>query len=210
MRLKIGCKMVEEYFDIVNVEHYDVILGTPFLRKMGIILDFRSPGIIRIGKEVIPTGKVLFDELKSTDNNIATKGNIIQDSRVALDRERSQEGGPQEGPPKSSPHQSKGKRPHHRMRMWGKSSIPLRGTNGCTRHTRVQTPPSVDTDRHQECLRVAPSHDVILRDNDILQLHKSLDDHITDLVSGIPLKLPPIQEVNHKINLINLEKHILY
>ena len=85
--IKVGCKIVEEYFDIANVEHYDAILGTPFLRKMGIVLDFRSPGIIRIGNEVILTGKVSFDELKNTDSNIATKGNITQDSRAALDRE---------------------------------------------------------------------------------------------------------------------------
>ena len=38
--IKIGYKVVEEYFNIMNVEHYDVILGTPFLRKMGIVLDF--------------------------------------------------------------------------------------------------------------------------------------------------------------------------
>ena len=38
--IKIGCKVVEEYFDIVNVEHYYVILGTPFLRKKG-----GSPGL---------------------------------------------------------------------------------------------------------------------------------------------------------------------
>ena len=55
--IKIGCKVVEEYFDIMNIEHYDAILGTPFLRKMGIVLDFRSPGIVWIGNEVIPTGK---------------------------------------------------------------------------------------------------------------------------------------------------------
>ena len=85
--IKIGCKVVEEYFDITNVEHYDVILGTPFLRKMGIVLDFRSPGMARIGNEVIPTGKVFFDELKDTNNNIATKGNIIQSSSAALHRE---------------------------------------------------------------------------------------------------------------------------
>ena len=85
--IKIGHKVVEEYFDIVNIEHYDAILGTPFLRKMGIVLDFRSPGIAQIGNKVIPTGKVLFDELNNTDNNIATKGNIIQDSRAALERE---------------------------------------------------------------------------------------------------------------------------
>ena len=85
--IKIGCKVVEEYFDIVNVEHYDMILETPFLRKMGIVLDFRSPGMAQIGNEVIPTRKVSFDSSKDTDNNIATKGNIIQSSSAALDRE---------------------------------------------------------------------------------------------------------------------------
>ena len=85
--IKIGCKVVEEYFDIVNVEHYDTILGTPFLRKMGIVLDFRSSGMAWIGNKVMPTGKVSFDESKDTDNNIVTKGNIIQSSGTALDRE---------------------------------------------------------------------------------------------------------------------------
>ena len=114
------------------------------------------------------------------------------------------------GPPEGSPCQSEGKHPHHRMRMRGKSSIPLRGTSGCTRHTKFRTPPGMDTDRCQECLKAAPSHDIVLRDNDIPQLHKSWDDNITDLVSGIPLKLPPIWEVNHEINLIDPEKHIHY
>ena len=94
--------------------------------------------------------------------------------------------------------------------MWGRSSIPLRGTSGHTRHTRIETLPGMDTDRRLECLRAALSHDVILRDDDIPQLHRSWDNNITDLVSGIPLKLPPIQEVNHKINLIDPEKHIHY
>ena len=85
--IKIGHKVVEEYFDIANVEHYDAILGTPFLRKMGIVLNFRSPGMAQIGNKVIPTGKVSFDSLKDTNNNIATKGNITQSSSAALDRE---------------------------------------------------------------------------------------------------------------------------
>ena len=87
MTIKIGRKVVEEYFDITNVEHYDAILGTPFLRKMGIVLDFKSPGMAWVGNEVIPTRKVSFDSSKDTDNNIATKGNIIQSSGTALDRE---------------------------------------------------------------------------------------------------------------------------
>ena len=85
--IKLGCKVVEEYFDIANIEHNDTILGTPFLRKMGIILDFRSPGMAQIGNEVILTRKVSFNSSKDTGNNIATKGNIIQDSRAALDRQ---------------------------------------------------------------------------------------------------------------------------
>ena len=64
--------------------------------------------------------------------------------------------------------------------------------------------------RCQECLRAAPSLDIILRDNDIPQLYKSRDHNITDLVSGIPLKLPPIWEVNHEINLIDPKKRIHY
>ena len=87
MTIKIGRKVVEEYFDIANIEHYDAILGTPFLRKMGIVLNFRSPGMAQIGNEVIPTRKVSFDLLKDTNNNIATKGNIIQSSGTALERE---------------------------------------------------------------------------------------------------------------------------
>ena len=54
---------------------------------MGIVLDFRSPGMAWIGDEVILTGNVSFDKLKDTDNNIATKGNIIQSSGAALNRE---------------------------------------------------------------------------------------------------------------------------
>ena len=57
-----------------------------------------------------------------------------------------------------------------------------------------------------EHLRAALSHDIILRDEDIPQLCKSWDNNITDLVSGIPLKLL----VNHEINLIDPKKHIHY
>ena len=54
MTIELGRKVVKEYFDITNVEHYDVILGTPFLRSKWIVLDFRSPGMAWIGNEVIP------------------------------------------------------------------------------------------------------------------------------------------------------------
>ena len=96
------------------------------------------------------------------------------------------------------------------MRTWGRGSIPLRGTSGRTRHTKIETPPGADTDRHSERLRAALSHDIIPQDDDIPQLLQSWDNNITDLVSGIPLKLPPIWEVNHKVNLIDPKKCIHY
>ena len=96
------------------------------------------------------------------------------------------------------------------MRTRGRSCIPLRGTSGCTRHTRIETPPGAGTDRCSEGVRAALTHDIVLRDDDIPQLRSSWDNNITDLVSVILLKLPPIQEVNHEINLIDPEKHIHY
>ena len=95
-------------------------------------------------------------------------------------------------------------------RTQGRSSIPLRGTSGRTRHTKIETPPGMDTDRCPEHLRAALNHDVVLRDDDIPQLCRSWDNNITDLVSGIPLKLLPIWEVNHEIKLIDPKKRIHY
>ncbi|KAF8485472.1 hypothetical protein JB92DRAFT_3131343 [Gautieria morchelliformis] len=60
--IKFGRGTYDEYFDVENVEYCDAILGTPFLRRFGITLDFSSPGTIRKGNEVIPTGKVSFDD----------------------------------------------------------------------------------------------------------------------------------------------------
>ena len=49
-----GNKHVEEYFNMANIDHYNVILDTPFLRRLGITLDFTGQGIIHIGMYVIP------------------------------------------------------------------------------------------------------------------------------------------------------------
>ena len=83
--IKFGHKVVEEYFDVTNVEHYAAILGTTFLRKMGIVLDFRSPGTIQMGDEVIPISKVSFD--LSKDKNIATMSNIPKDGGTISKKE---------------------------------------------------------------------------------------------------------------------------
>jgi hypothetical protein len=66
--IKFGRKWYDEYFDVANIEYYDAILGTSFLRKLGITLDFASPGVVCIGDKIIPVGK------KSVDNETPTEG----------------------------------------------------------------------------------------------------------------------------------------
>ena len=49
-----GNKHVEEYFDVVHIDYYNVFLGTPFLQRLGITLDFTGQGAICMGTYVIP------------------------------------------------------------------------------------------------------------------------------------------------------------
>ena len=57
--IKFGDHDIEEHFDVTNVEYYDVILGIPFLKQLGICLDFRNPARILIGNKEVPTNKEL-------------------------------------------------------------------------------------------------------------------------------------------------------
>src|SRR6266481_1444643 len=52
--ISFGNQCVEETFNIVNIDYYDVILGTPFMRWLGITLGFTSLGSICIGNCIVP------------------------------------------------------------------------------------------------------------------------------------------------------------
>ena len=43
----------KEYFDIINIDYYDAILGTPFLRKHEVIIDFIN-NCLRIKDKIVP------------------------------------------------------------------------------------------------------------------------------------------------------------
>jgi hypothetical protein len=58
--------------------------------------------------------------------------------------------------------------------------------------------------------RLIASQRVVLTDNDIPRLREEWMDKINDLVSGIPLELSPLREVNHEINLVDPAKRIRY
>ena len=49
-----GRARIEEYFDVVNINNYDIILGTLFLRRLRVALDFMSPGVVCMGTAVVP------------------------------------------------------------------------------------------------------------------------------------------------------------
>ena len=52
--VEFGSTTAKNYLDIANLDKYDCILGTPFLRKCGISLDFQFQGIVICGKLHIP------------------------------------------------------------------------------------------------------------------------------------------------------------
>jgi hypothetical protein len=52
--IKFGTHTINKYFDVANVNFYDAILGTPFLRRPSMVLDFKDQGKILIRNEVIP------------------------------------------------------------------------------------------------------------------------------------------------------------
>ncbi|KAI0040190.1 hypothetical protein FA95DRAFT_1503196 [Auriscalpium vulgare] len=49
----IGGRALPCFLDIVNIEHYDVILGTPFLKEYRAVLDFEH-NVVRVGAVEIP------------------------------------------------------------------------------------------------------------------------------------------------------------
>jgi hypothetical protein len=73
---------------------------------------------------------------------------------------------------------------------------------------RKEIPRAAGPDSRLRCL-MASQH-VVLMDNDNPRLHEEWMEKITDLVSGIPLELQPLREVNHEINLVDPRKCIRY
>ena len=52
MTIKYNGKESKEYFEIVNIDYYDAILGTPFLRKHKVMIDFMNK-CLRIEDKIV-------------------------------------------------------------------------------------------------------------------------------------------------------------
>ncbi|KIJ29537.1 hypothetical protein M422DRAFT_269070 [Sphaerobolus stellatus SS14] len=70
-KILIGNEKHDEYFDIANVDYYDVILGTPFLRRFGILLDFKG-NCVKMGKYTFPNkfGSITPTEADEEEDNL--------------------------------------------------------------------------------------------------------------------------------------------
>ncbi|KDQ61891.1 hypothetical protein JAAARDRAFT_92292, partial [Jaapia argillacea MUCL 33604] len=123
--ITFGHNTIRHYFDIVNIDRYDAVLGTAFMRRMGVSLDFKH-GILKSG---------------STPVSIFKGG---------------------EGPQGN----------HH-----GRKFEP-------------------------DDLEIDPELRQKLRDKWTAQC--------ADLLGTIPLKLPPLQEINHRIPLVDENKCYAY
>ena len=66
-RMSLGNRSEDVYFDIANIDHYDVIIGVPLLDKWGMSLDF-SDHTVKFGDQVIHSLKVNEWEHRSKAN----------------------------------------------------------------------------------------------------------------------------------------------
>lgn len=53
--VEVGPGFRNHYFDIVNIEKYDVIIGSPYMHKHGLVLDFKH-NCVQIGDTELPSG----------------------------------------------------------------------------------------------------------------------------------------------------------
>jgi Reverse transcriptase (RNA-dependent DNA polymerase) len=93
----------------------------------------------------------------------------------------------------TSPYNGRDQRSHLAMRVLGK---------------RKEIPRTAGPHCKLQCLMA--SQCVVLTDDDIPRTSEEWMEKVTDLVSGIPLELPPLCEVNHEINLVDPTKRIRY
>ena len=52
--LAVGALRFPTYFDVVNLDHYDMVIGIPFMRANGVHLDFTSD-TVRFGSTSVST-----------------------------------------------------------------------------------------------------------------------------------------------------------
>nr|VWO96523.1 Uncharacterized protein [Ganoderma boninense] len=63
--IELGESPVDAYLDVVNLDRYDVVLGTPFMRRHGVVLDF-ARGTVQVGQETYQSLQPADEERSAT------------------------------------------------------------------------------------------------------------------------------------------------
>ncbi|KIJ53272.1 hypothetical protein M422DRAFT_155314 [Sphaerobolus stellatus SS14] len=80
-KILLGNEKYDEYFDIANVNYYNVILGTPFLHRFEILLDFKN-NCMKMGKLSFPN-KGTEHHIYGVQSRISLNKSDIPDLREA-------------------------------------------------------------------------------------------------------------------------------
>ena len=81
--IKINEEQSKEYFDVVNIDYYDAILGMPFLRKHEVVIDFVN-NCLRIKDKIVHNQANEYKVGEPTENkkNISMKALKQEEPKV--------------------------------------------------------------------------------------------------------------------------------
>lgn len=86
--VEIGEAKLETYFDVANIDHYDVILGCPFLLANKVALEF-SDSSIRFGNQIIPAlkGEGTAARKRVTEKTVKTRRSVDTTQKPQAEQE---------------------------------------------------------------------------------------------------------------------------
>jgi hypothetical protein len=193
--ITFGTRTVNEYFDVANVDFYDTILGTPFLRWHGILLDFRDQGKPLIGNELIPTNLEV-SKLREKSGNAPQGWPWSKLWPKLLDIDLRAVSSWKTTQPNIYPNKGNGE------------TVLLHWQNNTKKENNKNTTGRSDQSARQ-LLTVKPNSGG-LASTDCPWLWEQWFEKFSGLFGEVPLELPPFREVNHEINLVDKHKQINY
>ena len=176
--IKINGNKSKEYFDVVNIDYYDAILGTPFLKKYEVIIDF------------------IQDCLKIKDNIICNQASDIKSSGNSSQHHTSVKALTPEKPPASQ-------KDSHWLSTG--PSANSRGIDG-EPVIKIENLKTAERPSQASLGLKKPTSEYTLED--IPCLCEEIIDLFSDLLGALPLELPPLRELLHEIPLIDESKQL--
>jgi len=82
--IKIGTVENYHYFDVINIDRYNIIIGTVFMKQHGIMLDFEKDQVRMRGKNLYALHESA-DEYLQVCRQAMRHGKTLQNKKVTLD-----------------------------------------------------------------------------------------------------------------------------